>query len=262
MAREIIKNKRSQVAVFIIIAVVIVAAVALFFLLFQKSKINISEPSLDSPEQYIEKCTRDAALSAAEIMMPQGGFLAPENFKMFDNMKVGYLCYTNLYYTSCKIQEPFFISHIEDEIMQNISETVDECFQRLKSEFERENYDVELGPQELKVKLESGKIRIDIDRKLVISKQGETRRFEEFSAGASSPFYNLAIVALEIANQEAKFCYFEYVGFMLLYPDYAISKQNVGQALDSSKIYSITERTSGKRLNIAIRSCSVPSGLL
>ena len=91
-----------------------------------------------------------------------------------------------------------------------------------------------------------------------MEKNGQTMKYNEFNADIKSPLYNLAKIAIEIASQQAKFCYFEYVGYMILYPRYSI---DVFAMSDSTKIYSIEDRESGKKLNIAIRSCAIPPGI-
>ena len=63
---------------------------------------------------------------------------------------------------------------------------------------------------------------------------------------------------MEISNQEAKYCYFEYVGYMLLYPKMDIEKFAMS---DSTKIYTLKDKKSDKEMNIAIRSCAIPPGI-
>ena len=69
--------------------------------------------------------------------------------------------------------------------------------------------------------------------------------------------YDLASVANEIASQEAKFCYFEYVGFNILYNDFDIRKDTLS---DSTKIYTIKHKKTAAEMNIAVRGCAIPAG--
>jgi len=253
-----INNKRGQVTVFIIIGIVLLAGIALYFLIAQRTSIGIETPSISDPESYIEKCARDAASEAIEVMLPQGGWIYPPHYRLFEDNKVQYLCYTNLFYKSCTFQEPMYISHLENEITENITGKVDRCFNELKSGLTNEGYEIDMGSMNIKTELGTGYARVNINRKFVMTRNGETRKIEGFKAIFNSPLYKLAIVGQEIANQEAKFCYFEYVGFMLLYSDFNIVKKNVGDGLNASKIYTIEDRYTNKKLNIAVRSCAVP----
>lgn len=253
------KNK-SQITIFVIIGLLIIAFILGYFLVASKPKIEISQPSIFEPEQYIAKCARDAAINATSIMMPQGGYVNPKNYKMYEDQKVAYLCYTNQYYKTCTIQQPLYIEFLENEITKEITPKIEECFLGLKSELESKNYKIEMGAMQVNTELATNVIKIKINRMLSLNNQGETQRYESFKANLNSPLYNLAIAALEVANQETKFCNFEYIGFMLFYPEFSITKKSVGSGKEASKIYIIEDRTSGKKLNIAIRSCAVPPG--
>ena len=109
-------------------------------------------------------------------------------------------------------------------------------------------------------KLSKNAARINIKKPLTIEKNGEKRTFDSFTAALNSPLYNLAIVAHEIANQEARYCNFEYLGYMIFHKEFSIDKKSVGQGESAAKIYIIQDRYTGKKLNIAIRSCAVPAG--
>ena len=86
-------------------------------------------------------------------------------------------------------------------------------------------------------------------------------RQNRFGAGLKTVvytrFYDLAIVAQEIVSQEARFCNFEQVGYMLIYPEFAITKFRTGK---SDTIYTIKSKESGERFRFAVRSCVIPPG--
>jgi len=257
MDREI-KNKKAQVTIFIIIAVVLVAIIILFFVLRGKVELPIITPSMPNPQEYIEKCVKENTEKAVEIMMPQAGYLQPENYKLYKDVKIGYLCYNKNYYQPCINQEPLYLEHLKQEIKTYITSKIEDCFYSLKQDYKKKNYGVELGSGDIDVQLNPKQINIEINRKLSVSKNEETKTYEKFKVKAVSPLYDLAVITQEIVNQEAKFCYFEYLGFMLLYPEYSIEKIDLG---GETKIYQIKEKISGKQLNFAVRSCAMPAGL-
>src|SRR3989344_3008285 len=103
-------NKRGQVTIYVIIAIFIIAII-LFLLLLIKQKgldIILPKPSIQTPSEYIEKCARDSAQEAIEIMLPQGGYLNPENYRIYNKNKVAYLCYNHNFYQPCITQEPAY----------------------------------------------------------------------------------------------------------------------------------------------------------
>lgn len=253
-------NNLGQITIFVIIAIVIIAAVIGVFLLAGKNIIKINQPSIIDPQQYIDKCAKDSAAEAIRIMLPQGGYITPRNYKLYEDNKIEYLCYNNLYYLPCKVQEPMYMQRLESEITNYSAPLLEECFQSLKLELEKQNYIFEMGKMNVTTELLPNTIRMNIIRDVSLSRQGETRKFQSFKSTINSPLYNLARVAIEIANQESRFCHFEYTGFMILYPDYSIDKEPIGSGQNSSKIYIIGDRNTGKKLNIAIRSCAIPAG--
>lgn len=253
--------KKAQVTIWVIVAVLLVVAVALFFLLRGKQGIEIFQPTMPEPQSYIEKCARDSTSEAINIMLPQAGYISPSNYKLYENNKVAYLCYTNKYYYSCINQQPMYIEFLEQEIKNYITGKLKDCFYNLKKEYQNRKYIVDDSAMTLEVELNPKQVEIFIEKKFEISRNEETRKFEKFKAKINSPLYDLAIIAQEITSQEAKFCYFEYLGFSLLYPSFEIEKNQVGSEEDVSNIYTIKDKVTGKELLIAIRSCAMPGGL-
>lgn len=254
-------KSKAQVTIWIIISILIVAAIILFFILSQKVKIiDIIKPTMPSVQGDIEKCAIDAAKEAINIMLLQGGYINPENYKLYEDNKVAYLCYNNQYYYPCINQEPMYIEFLEKEINKYIKPKIEDCFYALKQDYTDRGYAVNDAAMSLNVKLNPKQVDILINKKIEISKE-ETKSYNSFKMRFSNPLYDLAVVAQEIASQEAKYCYFEYLGYSLLYPKVEISKDNVGSEDTASKIYSIQDKISGKKLLIAIRSCAMPGGL-
>lgn len=250
-------NKRSQVTIFIIIAMIIVTII-LIFLLWRKPTISIS-PAAD-PSAYIEKCTRDAVKEAIEILSEHGGDIKPEGSVMYKDKDITYLCYNANYYKPCINQRPLLIEHIEQEITNYIEPKVQNCFVGLRQELEKRNYDVSMGSmnkEDIITELQTKKVIVTIDRKFEMIKHEETRKFDKFKAKISHPIYDLAEIAMEIVNQEAKFCYFNVNGFNANYLKFETRKDMI----DDSKIYKIKEKASEKDFIFAIRGCVMPAGL-
>ncbi len=252
------KNKKGQITIFVIIALLLVAGIILYFLL-QRGP-TITKVAFTDPQKFIDSCMKDSAQEALNIIMPQGGYLSPKNYKLYEDNKVAYLCYTSKYYEACTNQEPLYIKHLEEEIDSYVTPKVQECFFQLRQDLEKRNYAVDEKGLETSVALEPKKLKVVAKKYLKLSKGNEVQEFNEFSSTLSTPLYDLAIVAQEIASQEARFCDFEYLGYMILHKEFDIDKTAVGGAETASKIYIVGDRNSGKKLNIAIRSCAIPPG--
>ncbi|MFZ5954988.1 MAG: hypothetical protein ACOYT4_01055, partial [Nanoarchaeota archaeon] len=88
-------------------------------------------------------------------------------------------------------------------------------------------------------------------------KGDESKTFTNFDTEVDSYIYELTDITREIVSQEARFCYFENSGFMILYSDYKIEKISY----DNSKIYIVTRRNSNEKFNFATRGCVIREGL-
>lgn len=255
MVKEI-GYKKGQMTIWVIVAVVIVVMIIIFFVIRQGPKLITGIET--NPKLFIEKCVRDSAYEATEIIIPQGGLINPENFKLYNKKKVAYLCENIGNYHPCINQHPVFISEIEREIKEYAEPKIRQCFDDLKKEIEKGKKAISLGEMSFDVELAPNRIYLDLKRETVISRGDESTRIDDFSTRIINPLYDIANVAIDIANNEAKYCYFEYVGYMILYPKFRIGKTVMS---DSTKIYTIIDIDSGKEMNIAIRSCAVPPGI-
>ncbi len=252
-------NKRGQITIFVVIGILIVIGIILFFILRGGKITDIVSPSMPSPREEIGECVENSIEEATSIMLSQGGYISPDNYILYKNNKIEYLCYTDKYYYSCTNQEPLYIKSLEEEIHRYITPKIKDCFYSLTKEYKDKGYDVVEGELGLDVELRPKQIVIDMDKKLTISR-GEAESYDKFKFKINSPLYNLGVVAQEIANQEAKYCNFAYLGYSLLYP-FEIEKKQVGSGETISDIYIIKDKETGKELLIGIRSCAMPGGL-
>lgn len=258
MAKKLIFNKRGQMTIWIIVAIAIIVFIILLFIFQRKVNGPVIEKVEEDPRGFISNCVKKYIQESIDIMLPQGGFVKPEHTRMYKGVNVSYLCYNSGNYNPCINEHPILLNEIKEEIKNYISPKVDECFKDYKRENEKRNARVDLGEMNLNVDLGEDRVFVDIDKKVVISKQDISSSFDRFKIEIISPIYNLARVAIEIASQEAKYCYFEYGGYMILYPEFKISRDVLS---DSTEIYTLQDKKSEKEMNIAIRSCAIPPGL-
>lgn len=261
-------KRRGQVTIFIIIAIMIVVLVAIF-LMFRE---NIPIPGAGggtaekNPGSYLETCLEDSVKEAIEIISLQGGNLEPELYRSFkfngeNERKITYLCYNQNYYYPCVNQEPLLMQHLQDEIKSypNLEQDVRDCFDSLASSLDKQGYTVEVtGYRGFDLVLMPGKLKIDINAELVLTKSGKRETQNNFEAFVPTQLYGLVNVAQEIVTREAKDCGFEYVGYMVFYPEYKITKT---QTIDSSVIYRILYKDTKEEFDLAIRGCVIPPGL-
>src|SRR3989344_324212 len=207
--------------VWIIIAMVLVLAIVLFFLLRGEITPKVGEKIEENPKNYIASCVKKNVEEAVEIMLPQGGFVSPEHTKLYNDIKVAYLCYNSQYYDFCISEHPVLLQEMEEEIHKYIEPRIEQCFQDYRSEQEK----------------------------------GENYKINNFDIDVRSPAYNLGRVAAEIESNEAESCDFDNAKYMTIYPRFKISRIPMS---DSTKIYTIEDKDMGKSMNVAIRGCARP----
>jgi len=247
-------NRRGQITIFIIIALIIIVIIAMLFLVLKTpTSEKVDE---ENPQAFIESCARGATEEALELLMPQGGFIEPLNYKLHQNEKINYLCYTNEYYQTCSTQTPMFVEHIEKEIKDYIEPRVVSCFKVLESRFES-RYDVKTSDMNLNVDLESKQVVIDIKKGFEMTRGDNVRTFNNFRTIIVNPIYEFARLSLKISSEESKSCDFDYVNYVMLYPEIDIRKFVTGDAV---RIYTLKEKKSNQEFKFALRNCILPPG--
>jgi len=249
-------NSKGQVTIFIILGLILIVGMTLIFLLIKKPSFETED--VENPQAYIQSCVKEFTNEAIDILSRQGGDIIPKGSVMYQGGDLTYLCYNAEYYVPCINQRPLLIEHIQDEITNYISPKVNNCFHTLKSELEKKNYNVELGEvMDLTTKLQTKQVLVDIDRDFKMTKRDESREFKNFKVGLLHSIYELSKIGTEIVNQEARFCNFDILSYMVFYPEYNMDKFRTG---DSDIIYTIRERRSGDKLVFAVKSCTLPPG--
>lgn len=248
---EKMKNKKGQVAIFVIVAIVIVASILLFFFL-RKTPVGVGEATFN-PEQYIKQCIEPSITKITDEILPHGGFQNPSNFKVYNHTNVEYLCKTDEDYTKCVDIHPMFISEISNEIKEYITPIADSCFESFESAMEKRGASVEMdNKREIVVLMTLGKVFVTINQNIKITEKENSETFEKVEFNVASPIYNLASVAIDIANEEERYCTFDDIAYMGHNRDVTI---NSFMMSDSTRIYTIKDKESGKIMNTAIRSC-------
>tara|TARA_Y100000310_G_scaffold66661_1_gene62000 strand:+ start:409 stop:1170 length:762 start_codon:yes stop_codon:yes gene_type:complete len=249
-----INNKKGQIAIFVILALILVTLISLIFVVKKGPDVKIIDEQ--NPQAFIEGCTREAVEDALNLIMKQGGDIEPRGMIRFDGENITYLCYNENYYSSCTNQRPMLLKHIKNEITEYVRPRVSNCFESLKKELEP-RYVVEMDTNwELTTILATQEVKIEINREFKMKRGDEIRNFELFKINIISPVYELAKTAIEITNQESEYCYFNINGFNMNYPKWEVRKE----MMDDSKIYKIKERASNQKFNFAIRGCVMPPG--
>ena len=250
------KSKRSQVTLFIIVAIVIVALGVLIYLLYPKIKVS-TEFDVKNPNAFIQTCLEDEMKNAVNTLSLQGGSMNPEHYYLYQDNKIEYLCYTNEDYAPCVVQQPMLVQHIESELQKEIAGKAEACFQDLKSSYENRGYSVNLKKGDMVIELLPERIVATFNNELTLTK-GETENYKSFSVILHNNLYELVSIADSIIGWEATYGDSETTAYMNYYHNLKVEKLN---QLDGSTIYILTNRDNGNQFQFASRSVAWAPGI-
>ena len=247
-------NKRGQITIFIIIAILVIAIVALFFA-FPKLRTAVGIEKPLSPEKFIQTCLEDTIKENVDIISKQGGSMEPSPSVLYQDNKLQYLCYSNEYYKPCIVQVPFLREHIENEIKNSTQEDVKFCFDSLKKTYDDKGYSTSLKKNDIIVELLPQKILTTINNEFTFSKADDTQRRETFRVVVNNNLYELTAIAQNIMEWETKFGGADCNSYMDLYKDLKCEKEPL---TDDTTVYVLTDTDKEFKFQFALRNYAIP----
>ena len=242
-------NKKGQVTIFIILGIVIV--VGILFAVYFASNVDIDSPSKLGPEIFIDKCVQDVVEESVSKMMRNGGEIVPSHAISYEGNEYNYLCYQADDFLPCYNTHPVLEKQIEKRIYIDTEEDVQECFNKMKTDFEMRGYDITGHDTFYSVDLLPGNVRINLTKNFNISKDGASQNFNNFNTRISSSIYDLVQIVNRIVNTESQTCSFNNGDYMSVYPKYTISAKDY----EGSKIYSVSDDATSAEFLFAVRGC-------
>ncbi|VVB82325.1 Uncharacterised protein [uncultured archaeon] len=250
-------NKKGQVTIFIIIAIIIVAAALLVFSFYPQiqSSIGIQE---QNPSSYIQSCVEKDLKSTVNKISSQGGDINPtDNYVLYNDSKIKFLCYTGEYYRPCVLQQPLLKQHIESEIKNTMSSKVDSCFASLKSSYEGRGYTVSLQSGTQNFELLPQRVTGVFNYSLTLTKGTDVQKYNSFIVFLNNNLYELYSITQSIISWESVYGDAETTSYMAYYHDLKVEKKF---GMNDAKIYILTDRNTGNKFQFAVRSQVWPAG--
>ena len=248
------KNKRGQVTVFIILALVIVAVLILLFVGSDRITTIITGKT---PVEQIRECVDEPLEIALDLVSVQGGSLSPKNYYLYQGNKIEYLCYSEMNYERCVMQKPLLKQSIEKELESYLQPRIKNCINAVKTNLQKKGYSVSSQNPVIDVSLIPNSILVNIQADIKISK-GSTENYKSIKTDYNSKLYDLVMVASSILNWEARYGDAETMNYMLYYPSMKVEKKKQS---DGTTIYIITDRLDLDKFQFASRSVILPAGL-
>ena len=250
-------NKRGQVTIFIIVALLVIAIAALVYILSPGIGFDIGRDS-NNPYDFMKTCLEEDLENNIEIISLQGGSLEPEAYYLYNDYDIEYLCYTNEYYEPCVMQQPLLKNHIESEIKSSIENVAAQCFSSMDESFQKKGYSTNLVAGSLDVNITLDKVLVDfIGYEFMITK-GETERYDNFKVELlNNNLYELIMIASNILEWEVAAGYVDVTFYMDYYPKIKVEQDILG---DGTTIYKLEYRDSENKFQFASRSLVWPAG--
>jgi hypothetical protein len=248
-------EKKGQVTIFVIIAIIIVVAGILLYS-FYPGIISNFRDEIKNPNAFMQTCLEDSLKENIEIVSLQGGVLRPEHYLLYEGSKVEYLCYTNENYKTCTIQVPFIESRIETELKKSLESEVDSCFESMTESFENKGYVVNLQKKDFSVDLEPTKVIIKLNSTVTLNKDS-IEKYNSMKVLVNNNLYELASISQSILDWETKVGDAETTIYMDYYHHLKVEKYKQG---DGSTIYIVSNRNTGEKFQFASRSVVWPPG--
>ncbi|MCK4649909.1 hypothetical protein KAT36_01625 [Candidatus Pacearchaeota archaeon] len=241
-------KKKGQVAIFIIVAIVVVSAILVFFLWARPIYLEERDVRFG-----FEGCVGDALEQGIGELEKNAGFVNTDFSYPYDGEDFVYLCYTNEYYKTCTVQVPFLKNNFDEELEIFMRDKIDSCYDNSLENLREQGYDVIAGEVDYNVEIEPGVVRIEIEAPTSIGAQ----RFVRFNVEVNSPVYEMVMIATSLLQFESKYGDSDISAINLLYPDYYIDKIKRG---DGTTVYILEHKTMGNRFLFASRSLVWPAG--
>jgi len=251
-----ILNKKSQITIFIILAIAILAVVLIIF--YPRIKEALIPPT---PIQMIPKsCVESAVKEGLNQTMLRGGSINPELYFKYNNYTLQYLCYTSEWYETCVMQEPLLKQHIEAEVQSYSGAEIASCMDSMLDSLKARGYEVRVsGSKEGIITLEPDKIKVSFDLNITLQRNDvvESILSDRFDMRFKSKAYDIIMISTSILNYEARFGDSVPEIYMSYYPNLKVEKLKQS---DGTKVYKLTERETGELFQFATRSKAWPPG--
>ena len=163
-----IKKRKAQATIFIIIAIVLVAGVIIFFLVRQSILMQEVSSETQPIYSFVEDCIQQTGIEIVYKTVSGGGYYFPTNFSTDSGVPIYY--FDGKSYIPTKKQ-------IENEISYFTNEKLFFCTRNFVN---FPDFEIKQGEIKTETKIQSGKIILDVNYPLTITKGEKTTSFKRF----------------------------------------------------------------------------------
>ncbi|MBI5148803.1 hypothetical protein HZA33_03930 [Candidatus Pacearchaeota archaeon] len=208
-------NRRAQVTLFIIIAIIIIAGISAYF--YYRSSIGVTKTPSNAAEDFFLSCSKNVVSDGIQILEQQGGYIELPKFEPGSS----YMPFSSqLDFLGAPVQYWYYISgnnivrqkvpstaDMEKQLADYVANEVKKCD---LSSFELQGYDITYSSSsKATVKITDNKVTIDINYPLTYKYGQTSTRFAKHSIEVDSKLGKFYKTALSIYNSEQKNLFLE-----------------------------------------------------
>ena len=197
-------GRKAQITLFVIIAIILVAAISLVVYIQREARLE-KMPEINLVNEYIDGCLEQVGNEAVlQTSLQAGYYTLPEPFLIYNYIEFIPYLYEDGKHKLLKMET------IENEISNYIRDEIDFCLDDFEF-FREKGFDFSMGKPKANTKIREGKVTIDLNYPITVRKENSVTLLSEFSFATNS---NLKKI-LETANKVVTI-YAEKPGFICL----------------------------------------------
>jgi len=249
-------EKKAQVTIFIILALIIFFAIVLYFILQNSLMNSASVSARENPAKYMEDCIKTPLENYLNNMSLHGGTVSNQNNLIYSKNKVEYLCYTDKNNSLCN-SKTSVTKKMEDELHNLMQKPIEDCFNNLGNYLSQMNYS-QSSDVSYTVQIVPNSVIVNISREVYYDQDSNRAHVSSFSEVDKSPTFDFLNFANLIVRHETacacgnESCTANVFDLTRQNTDFDIS---VFVAGTGEKVYTIRELNSGKTFRFAVRNC-------
>jgi hypothetical protein len=250
-------NKSGQVTIFIVIAIVIVAAILIAYL---GGWLKVEQSTTNNPKQYMESCILNSIKTIEKSILESNTYpnFNSSNYILFKNEKIPYLCVASEFYKPCIPQDPALFSRLKKLMENKVAVDTTICLNKLYKDLDSENYQITKKSGEVKLDITPDEIIATLNETIYFVKGENSYSISGFQSDYQTKIYEMLKLEQTIVNYESTFCEFNKMNWMNSYPSVIISRDMTS---DQTKVYTLKDRLTDRQIKFAIKTCVLPAGL-
>lgn len=184
-------NKRGQVTIFIILAILIISAVALFFTLRGTLQSDQGySPEVAPVANFVQECLEDTTREGIYDIALNGGY-----YEIPEQNKLSIYGQNYVYYYNGGFIYPE-LEIIENSLSEYVSVNLESCFNF--SFFNNQGFKISYSDYSIFTTILDSEVKVEMESLFVIKKEEGSFQINEFSTSFQSDFLNLIKVSEEL----------------------------------------------------------------